>query len=58
MRSGLQVYPMRVKPGKELKTTLLTFARENELHAPFVLSCVGSVFKATIRMAKGESGEV
>lgn len=53
--SGLKCFPMRIKPGNELKSSLLKFVKENDLKAPFVISCVGSVTKATLRMAKVEN---
>ena len=48
---SLQCYPLRLKPGEEIKESLATFTRDQGLSSAFVLSCVGSVTKATLRMA-------
>ncbi|RUS91663.1 hypothetical protein EGW08_000636 [Elysia chlorotica] len=48
---ALQCYPLRLCPGEELQTTLAQFVRSRGLEAAFVLSCVGSVTKAHLRMA-------
>ncbi|XP_059145980.1 bifunctional protein GlmU-like [Physella acuta] len=50
----LQCYPLRLHPGQEITGTLLEFVRANNLTSAFVLSCVGSVTKAQLRMAAGE----
>ncbi|GFS08657.1 bifunctional protein GlmU-like [Elysia marginata] len=47
----LQCYPIRVCPGQELKSTLAQFVRSQALKAAFVLTCVGSVTRAHLRMA-------
>lgn len=50
-RSTLSCYALRLKPGEEIMECLLAYVKDNNLKAPFVLSCVGSVTKATLRMA-------
>ncbi|CAL1543564.1 unnamed protein product [Lymnaea stagnalis] len=50
----LQCYPVRLHPGEEIYSTLLEFVRANNLTSAFVLSCVGSVVRAKLRMANGE----
>lgn len=47
----MKVYPMRLCPGVEIKSSLLEFVTSNQLNAAFVLSCCGSVRKATLRFA-------
>jgi len=49
--SNMMVYPMRLPPGAEIKSSLLEFVRSNKLNAAFILSCFGSVRKATLRFA-------
>jgi len=49
--SSLTVHPMRLKPGTELRSALLRYVEENNLRAPFVMTCCGSLTKATLRMA-------
>ena len=50
-RSTLSCYALRLKPGEEIMECLLQYVKDNNLKAPFLLSCVGSVTKATLRMA-------
>ena len=49
--SSLSCFAMRLKPGQEIRECLLSYVKENNLKAPFVLSCVGSVTSATLRLA-------
>ena len=51
MANNFQVYPLRLTKGAELKQSLLKFAAENQLSAPFILTCCGSVSSATLRYA-------
>ena len=46
---------VRFKPGQELKSTLLQHVESMNLKAAFVLTCVGSVTKATLRMADSQT---
>ena len=55
--SSLEVYPLRLTRGQELKSALLQFAIDHNLSAPFVLTCCGSVSSATLRFAKPHNGE-
>ena len=56
LSSSLRVYPIRLGPKVELKSRLIRFVNENNLKAAFVLTCVGSVTKATLRFAEKEDG--
>lgn len=49
--SALQVFALRLGPGEELFSSLLSFVEERKLRAPFIITCVGSVTKATLRLA-------
>lgn len=49
--SALRVFVLRLGPGEELFSSLLSFVEERKLRAPFVITCVGSVTKATLRLA-------
>uniref|UniRef100_K1P8Z6 WD repeat-containing protein 27 n=1 Tax=Magallana gigas TaxID=29159 RepID=K1P8Z6_MAGGI len=51
IQSPLMCYPMRFEPGADLQKGLLKFTEDNGLSAAFVITCVGSVTKATLRMA-------
>jgi len=48
---SLRVYPLRLLPGQDLKQELERFARQQPLQAGFVLSAVGSLSQATLRLA-------
>ena len=50
--SSLTTYSIRLKPGEDLKESLIQLAKEKKLSAPFILTCCGSVSSATIRFAK------
>ena len=54
--SDLKVYSLRLTKGAELKQSLINYAKEKKLTAPFVLTCCGSVSSATIRFATPKSG--
>ena len=56
MSNNLNVYPLRLKQGQELKRSLLEFAAEKQLSAPFILTCCGSVSSATLRYATPKAG--
>ncbi|KAM9355067.1 bifunctional protein GlmU-like [Pholidichthys leucotaenia] len=49
--SALQVHVLRLGPGQELLESLWAFVQERGLRAPFVITCVGSVTTATLRLA-------
>eukprot|EP00092_Neocalanus_flemingeri_P092007 GFUD01116731.1.p1 GENE.GFUD01116731.1~~GFUD01116731.1.p1 ORF type:complete len:151 (+),score=51.62 GFUD01116731.1:137-589(+) len=49
--SGLTVHPIRLHPGVELKSTLMKYVKDNDLVAPFIMTCCGSLTKATLRLA-------
>ncbi|XP_074541591.1 bifunctional protein GlmU-like [Halichoeres trimaculatus] len=49
--SSLQVHAVRFGPGQELLGSLQAFVEEAGLRAPFIITCVGSVTKATLRLA-------
>ncbi|XP_044147715.1 bifunctional protein GlmU-like [Bufo gargarizans] len=53
--SSLSVYALRLGPGEEIVTSLFKFVQEKNLRAPFVITCVGSVTKATLRLANAEA---
>ncbi|XP_071400691.1 bifunctional protein GlmU-like [Centroberyx affinis] len=49
--SSLQVHALRLGPGRELLGSLQALVEERRLRAPFIITCVGSVTKATLRLA-------
>ncbi|HEV7230073.1 MAG TPA: PPC domain-containing DNA-binding protein [Bacteroidia bacterium] len=50
------IHALRLLPGKDLKKSLIAFATEQKLKAAFIITCVGSLEEAAIRMAG--AGEV
>uniref|UniRef100_A0A4W3K1T6 PPC domain-containing protein n=1 Tax=Callorhinchus milii TaxID=7868 RepID=A0A4W3K1T6_CALMI len=49
--STLSVYAVRLSPGEEILTSLIKFVQDKKLKAAFIITCVGSVTKATLRLA-------
>ncbi len=47
----MEEYALRLKPGSDLKNELQRFVRENDIQSGVVLTCVGSLQKARLRMA-------
>ncbi len=52
----MKIHALRLLPGSDLKKSLLLLAKEQNLKAAFILTCVGSLEEAAIRMAG--AGEV
>jgi predicted DNA-binding protein with PD1-like motif len=48
---GLRVYAVRLKPHQDLRKALELFARERKLQAGLILTAVGSLERATLRLA-------
>uniref|UniRef100_A0A3P9IFF2 PPC domain-containing protein n=1 Tax=Oryzias latipes TaxID=8090 RepID=A0A3P9IFF2_ORYLA len=53
--SNLHVYAVRFCPGQEILGSLQAFVEERRLQAPFIMTCVGSVTKATLRLANASA---
>ena len=49
--STLKCYALRLGPEQEVKSTLLEFVKLHNLQSAFILTCVGSVQRAKIRLA-------
>uniref|UniRef100_H2ZVT7 PPC domain-containing protein n=1 Tax=Latimeria chalumnae TaxID=7897 RepID=H2ZVT7_LATCH len=49
--SALSVCVLRLGPGEEIFTSLKKFVEDKKLKAPFIITCVGSITKATLRLA-------
>ena len=47
----MKTYAIRLKPKQDLKISLEKYARKNQIKAGVVLTCVGSLECATLRMA-------
>lgn len=51
LSSPMTTYSVRLSPGLDIVTELQKLVKDNNLQASFVLTCVGSVTKAKLRMA-------
>jgi uncharacterized protein len=47
----MRAYPLRLHPGEDLKQALVSIAAKNQIQAGFILTCVGSLTQAALRMA-------
>ncbi len=53
--SKIQAYTFRLKPGQDLFKEIKTFVDEKGIEAGNILTCVGSLTKAALRLAKSET---
>jgi len=49
----MKIRALRLQPDQDLKVSLKNYARENQIKAGVILTCVGSLKLATLRMANG-----
>lgn len=49
--TGLKTYALRLRPGQDLRVELEEFARRKGIRAGFILTAVGSLQKASLRLA-------
>lgn len=54
--SPVRVYVVRLRPGDDLRAALQAFAKVRQLRAAFVITCVGSVREARLRLANRSEG--
>lgn len=54
----MEVIAIRLKPGKDLKQSLLSYCIKQKINAAYILSCVGSLCQAVIRFANNPEGTV
>lgn len=47
----MQLFALRLRPGQDLGLELSRFVQENGLRAAFVMTCVGSLRQAALRLA-------
>ncbi len=47
----MKIHAYRLKPNEDLKSSIEKYARENQIKAGAVVTCVGSLSRATLRMA-------
>lgn len=56
--SPLKTYALRLRPGDDLRQQLTAFAQANHIAAGAMLTCVGSLTVATLRLANQEGPTV
>ena len=56
--SALKTYALRLRPGDDLRQQLTAFAQQNHLLAGTMITCVGSLTVATLRLANQEGPTV
>lgn len=49
--SNLRTHVIRLRPNQDLYKELDKYVKDNDLKAAFIMTCVGSLTKATLRMA-------
>lgn len=47
----MKIHALRLRPGQDLRLELERFIKLNNIHSGIILTCVGSLVKATLRMA-------
>ena len=52
--SPLKTYALRLRPGDDLRQQLLAFTRKHNIRAGAMVTCVGSLTVATLRLANQE----
>ena len=49
--SNNHVHAFRLHPGQDLKQQILSFAKDHKIQSGYIITCVGSLQKATLRLA-------
>lgn len=52
---SFSIHAIRLRPNEDLKTSLIKFTQENKIHAGFIITCVGSLIKANLRLANAKT---
>ncbi|MGD1950519.1 MAG: PPC domain-containing DNA-binding protein [Leptolyngbyaceae cyanobacterium] len=58
VKKDMDVIAIRLKPGEDLKQSLLRYCIDQKIDAAYMLSCVGSLRQAAIRFANQPEGTV
>lgn len=53
----MKIFALRLNPGQDLREELENFVKNKNINSGFILTCVGSLKKAGLRMAKGKITE-
>jgi len=54
----MKPFAFRLKPKQDLKKSIVEFARENNIQAGIILTCVGSLEQINLRFANQKKGEL
>jgi uncharacterized protein len=52
-----KVFAFRLKPDQDLKEEIMNFAKANKIEAGYIITCVGSLKKANLRLANKPNTE-
>lgn len=53
----MRIHTLRITPGKDLKQAIEAYVTECNIHAGFIVTCVGGLQKATLRSADISPGK-
>lgn len=53
----MKLYSLRLKPGQDLKKSLMAFAKDNNIQAGSIVTCVGALKAFDLRMAGAQPGK-
>jgi predicted DNA-binding protein with PD1-like motif len=56
MNRPQKIFALRLHPGDDLKKSLAAFAREHNIEAGYIITCVGSLTACNLRYAGGTEG--
>ncbi|UOQ65612.1 PPC domain-containing DNA-binding protein [Hymenobacter volaticus] len=56
--SSMRTYALRLKPGQDLRQQLDAFVQQHQIRAGAMVTCVGSLTQATLRLANQENATV
>lgn len=56
MNQSISSYPIRLKPGEDLRTFIENFAKEKNIKAGWIVTCAGSLTDYSIRFANQQTG--
>jgi len=51
----MKIHAFRIKPNQDLRTSIKNYVREHKIKAGAILTCIGSLKHATIRMANASA---
>src|SRR4028119_367783 len=54
----MKIIAIRLKPNEDLKESLKTFVKQNNIQSGFILTAVGSLKQATLRFASQDNYQV